>query len=36
MDTADGAFMSHAYEWAFSNPVRRINYNITVTALSGT
>ena len=34
MDTADGAFMSHAYGWAFSNPVRRIYYNITVTTLS--
>ena len=34
MDTADGAFMSHAYGWAFSNPVRKIYYNITVTALS--
>src|SRR5437868_5106760 len=34
MDTADGAFMSHAYGWAFSNPVRKIYYNITVTTLS--
>jgi high-affinity nickel-transport protein len=34
MDTADGAFMSHAYGWAFSNPVRKIFYNITVTSLS--
>jgi nickel/cobalt transporter (NiCoT) family protein len=34
MDTADGAFMSHAYGWAFSNPVRRVYYNITVTSLS--
>ncbi len=34
MDTADGAFMSHAYGWAFSNPVRRIYYNITITSLS--
>jgi high-affinity nickel-transport protein len=34
MDTADGAFMSHAYGWAFSNPVRRAYYNITVTSLS--
>src|ERR671933_1294722 len=34
MDTADGAFMSHAYGWAFSNPVRKVYYNITVTALS--
>ncbi len=34
MDTADGAFMSQAYGWAFSNPVRRVYYNITVTTLS--
>jgi high-affinity nickel-transport protein len=34
MDTIDGAFMSKAYDWAFSNPVRRIYYNITVTGLS--
>jgi high-affinity nickel-transport protein len=36
MDTADGAFMSHAYGWAFSNPIRKIYYNITVTTLSVT
>ncbi len=34
MDTADGAFMSQAYSWAFSNPVRKIFYNLTITALS--
>jgi nickel/cobalt transporter (NiCoT) family protein len=34
MDTLDGAFMSHAYGWAFSNPIRKIYYNITVTSLS--
>jgi nickel/cobalt transporter (NiCoT) family protein len=34
MDTADGAFMSHAYGWAFSSPVRKVYYNITVTSLS--
>jgi high-affinity nickel-transport protein len=34
MDTADGAFMSRAYGWAFSNPVRKVFYNMTVTALS--
>jgi high-affinity nickel-transport protein len=34
MDTIDGAFMSHAYGWAFSNPVRKIFYNISVTSLS--
>jgi high-affinity nickel-transport protein len=36
MDTADGAFMTQAYGWAFSNPVRKIYYNITVTSLSVT
>ncbi|HWB22271.1 MAG TPA: HoxN/HupN/NixA family nickel/cobalt transporter [Gaiellaceae bacterium] len=34
VDTADGVFMSHAYGWAFANPVRRMYYNITVTSLS--
>ena len=34
MDTADGAFMSHAYGWAFSSPVRKVFYNISVTSLS--
>src|SRR2546423_10536181 len=34
MDTADGAFMAQAYAWAFSNPVRKVFYNLTVTALS--
>ena len=33
-DTIDGAFMNFAYGWAFSKPVRKIFYNITVTALS--
>jgi high-affinity nickel-transport protein len=33
-DTIDGAFMNFAYGWAFSKPVRKIYYNITVTALS--
>jgi high-affinity nickel-transport protein len=36
MDTVDGAFMSHAYSWAFSNPVRKVYYNLTVTTLSVT
>jgi high-affinity nickel-transport protein len=26
--------MSHAYGWAFSNPIRKVYYNITVTSLS--
>jgi high-affinity nickel-transport protein len=34
MDTADGAFMSSAYGWAFSSPVRKVYYNISVTSLS--
>jgi high-affinity nickel-transport protein len=34
MDTADGAFMSKAYGWAFSNPVRKVYYNIIITGLS--
>lgn len=34
MDTTDGIFMTTAYGWAFSNPVRKIFYNMTVTSLS--
>jgi high-affinity nickel-transport protein len=34
MDTTDGVFMTTAYDWAFSNPVRKIFYNLTVTSLS--
>jgi high-affinity nickel-transport protein len=34
IDTADGAFMTHAYGWAFANPVRKVYYNLTVTGLS--
>ena len=34
MDTADGAFMSNAYSWAFSSPIRKVFYNMTITALS--
>lgn len=34
LDSVDGAFMTVAYGWAFARPVRRIYYNITVTALS--
>ncbi len=33
-DTADGVAMTHAYGWALADPVRRIFYNITTTALS--
>ncbi|MEU6586111.1 HoxN/HupN/NixA family nickel/cobalt transporter [Nocardia sp. NPDC046763] len=34
LDTIDGGFMNFAYGWAFAKPVRRVYYNITVTALS--
>jgi high-affinity nickel-transport protein len=34
LDTADGMFMAKAYRWAFSNPIRKIYYNVTVTTLS--
>jgi high-affinity nickel-transport protein len=33
-DTADGCFMNFAYGWAFAKPVRKIFYNLTITALS--
>ena len=34
LDTIDGCFMNLAYEWAFSHPVRKVFYNLTVTGLS--
>jgi high-affinity nickel-transport protein len=34
MDTTDGIFMNVAYGWAFAKPVRKVFYNITITALS--
>jgi high-affinity nickel-transport protein len=34
MDTTDGAFMAKAYAWAFSNPIRKVFYNLTITGLS--
>jgi high-affinity nickel-transport protein len=34
LDTIDGSFMNFAYGWAFSNPLRKIFYNVTITALS--
>jgi nickel/cobalt transporter (NiCoT) family protein len=34
MDTADGAFMSKAYAWAFASPIRKVFYNLTITSLS--
>jgi nickel/cobalt transporter (NiCoT) family protein len=34
LDTIDGSFMNFAYGWAFSKPVRKVYYNLTVTGLS--
>jgi high-affinity nickel-transport protein len=34
MDSIDGSFMNFAYGWAFSKPVRKVFYNLTVTGLS--
>lgn len=34
MDTADGIFMTSAYNWAFSTPLRKIYYNLSVTGIS--
>ena len=34
LDTIDGSFMNFAYGWAFSRPVRKVFYNLTITALS--
>ncbi|MEU9133802.1 HoxN/HupN/NixA family nickel/cobalt transporter [Kitasatospora sp. NPDC048540] len=34
LDTVDGSFMNFAYGWAFSKPVRKIYYNLTITGLS--
>jgi len=33
-DAIDGCFMNFAYDWAFSKPVRKVYYNITITGLS--
>jgi high-affinity nickel-transport protein len=33
-DTIDGSFMNFAYGWAFSQPVRKVYYNLTITGLS--
>ncbi|APA94921.1 Nickel transporter NicT [Nocardia seriolae] len=33
-DSLDGAFMSHAYDWAFARPVRKIYYHLVITGLS--
>ncbi len=34
LDTIDGTFMNFAYGWAFSRPVRKVYYNMTITGLS--
>ncbi len=34
VDTADGAMMLGAYGWAFMKPIRKIYYNLTITAVS--
>jgi high-affinity nickel-transport protein len=33
-DSVDGVFMNAAYGWAFAKPVRKVFYNITITAIS--
>ena len=33
-DTLDGAFLNFAYGWAFARPVRKVYYNLVITALS--
>ncbi|ARO32500.1 high-affinity nickel/cobalt transporter protein (plasmid) [Rhizobium etli] len=35
MDTTDSALMTGAYGWALMNPVRKLWYNLTITAVSG-
>jgi high-affinity nickel-transport protein len=34
LDTIDGCFMNFAYGWAFARPVRKVYYNLVITALS--
>ncbi len=34
VDTADSAFMVQAYDWAFINPMRKLWYNLSITAAS--
>jgi nickel/cobalt transporter (NiCoT) family protein len=34
LDAIDGSFMNFAYGWAFSRPVRKVFYNLTITGLS--
>ncbi|GAA1951486.1 HoxN/HupN/NixA family nickel/cobalt transporter [Nocardioides panacihumi] len=33
-DTGDGVLMNAAYGWAFGRPVRKVFYNLTITAIS--
>jgi nickel/cobalt transporter (NiCoT) family protein len=34
IDTIDGIFMIRAYGWAFADPIRKLWYNLTITAVS--
>ncbi|MGL4656560.1 MAG: HoxN/HupN/NixA family nickel/cobalt transporter [Sarcina sp.] len=34
MDTLDGFFMSTAYQWVLTSPIKKIYYNMTITILS--
>lgn len=34
MDSLDGIFMTKAYGWAFTSPLRKIYYNLTTTSIS--
>ena len=34
LDSIDGCFMNFAYGWAFARPVRKVYYNLVITALS--
>jgi high-affinity nickel-transport protein len=34
LDTLDGCFMTFAYGWTFTNAVRKVYFNVTITALS--
>ena len=34
IDTADGVLMLGAYDWAFARPLRRLTYNMVITAIS--
>ncbi len=34
IDTADGMLMLGAYGWAFTKPIRKLYYNLTITSLS--